>query len=172
MLKLIEWFSQINSSAFQDFLFPFKIIFGGVGVFFLVAIIVLIRKTSWIYFSYLWDWREYLTFRPYGTVKITLIWKEAQEKMKSEYSDDYKFAITQADSILKDVLDKLGITGDSVVEKLRKVSSHVISNTDELVEIQQTVDNVIQDPSYMLRREEAERVMKVFERTFDSLDLL
>ncbi|MBI2574140.1 MAG: hypothetical protein HYV78_01995 [Candidatus Wildermuthbacteria bacterium] len=172
MLKIIDWFSQINSPAFQDFLFPFKIILGSIGIFFLVAIIVLIRKTSWIYFAYIWDWKEYLSFKPYGVEKITLQWEKATERMKSEYSDDYKLAIAQADLILKETLDKLGVAGDSVIEKLQKVSPHIISNTDELIEVQQIVDNVVHDPGYMLRREEAERVMKVFERTFDNLDLL
>lgn len=172
MLQLIDWFSQINSPAFQDFLLPFKIIFGSIGIFFLIAIFILIRKTSWIYFAYLWDWKEYLTFRPYGVDKIAEQWKKIQERMKSEYSDDYKLAITEADSILKNTLNKLGAPGDSVVEKLQKVSPHVISNTEELISVQQVVDNVVHDPGYVLYRQEAERVIKVFERTFDGLDLL
>lgn len=172
-MDIISQFSiSFNSPIFQNVFFAIKIVFVLFGAIFLVSIALMLVRTQWINYKYLFDFSEFLTFRPYGMRRITKTWAKVRGRLEGGDEAEYKLAVIDADSMLEDTLKRLGIAGQTLQERLLSIVPTIIPNIDDVKKAHETRDSIVHNPNYQLSLREAEKTLDIFEEAFRSLDLI
>jgi len=143
-----------------------------VSLILLVAIIILILKShyyQWMFLQNLW---ELFTFRPYGAKKITKAWNKIIKRLEAGSEPELKMAIIEADDLLDACLKRMGFIGQSLEEKLSKLTSATVSNLDEVYAANKVRNNIVHNPDYRLSQDEAKASLEAYQRAFNSLQIL
>lgn len=171
MTSLSALLEYINSPELQALLLPAKIVLGSAGIFFVVAVVILISKTGWLHLAYILDWHEYNRFKPYGLPSTSQHVKAAIHALDNGTFEERKQAIVELDTILGTAIERIGFLGATTEERLNKMSSSTFHDMEELKQAHQIRKAIETNPEYVLPYEEAERLVKVYQRAFSSLDL-
>jgi hypothetical protein len=134
------------------------------------AIIILNIRSSWLNRFILEDLGEVVTLTPYEAKKAFKKWIKIKQRLWSDKEDEYKLAIIEADSLLGDVLEKMGYKGETMTEKLKQIDSIILNNIEQLKEIRKIRNNIVYDPDYKVSLELAKKVLAVYEKSFQELD--
>lgn len=156
-----------------EFLLYLKIIFISVGIILLAAITILLSKASWLKYSILEDWTEFFVYRPFGVKKTFKQWAKILKRLEAENETEYKLAVIEADSLLDEVLNKMGIEGEVLGEKLKqlKLKPGILPNFEEIRQAHKIRNNIVHDPDYRLNLAEAKKVVSIYEQTFRGLEM-
>ncbi len=164
--------SLIVSPPFPGPILFLKIIFLGLSLILSVVIIVLLFRTRWLRFRFLEDIFEFFTYRPYGVKKLVKQWAKIKGRLEVGFESEYKLAVIEADSILDDILKKLGYAGDTLGEKLDNVTSAVIPGVEDAREAHKIRNNIVHDPDYMLDSDTVKRTISTYEKVLTDLGAL
>ena len=160
--------SIITSSTF---LIALKIIFIAIGVFFFFGIILLLLRNSWLKRRILEDLIEIISYRPFGAKKAFKQWGKISKKVESGKEADYKMALIEADSLLADILKKMGYKGDNMREILEQIDARTLPNIESVWRAHKVRNNIVHDPDYDLSRDEARRNLQIYEQAFRDLEM-
>ena len=169
---MFELLSIVNSPEIQRSLLFIKIPMGIITVLLLGFIIFALFRTSWLWEAYIGDFAEFFTFRPFGIRRMTRTWNAVRARMETQNEDEYKLAVTEADGMLSTIVTKMNISGDSTEEKLNTLTTAIISNLEDVKAAHATRNNIVHNPDYRLSMDEANKVLNVYEKAFQSLDLI
>lgn len=152
-------------------LLSLKIIFIVISLFFLVIIFYSLRKSSWLKNRFLQDMVEILTYRPYGIKKMAKIWSKIKGRLETGSESEYKLAVIEADSMLNDVLERLGFKGEILGDRLKQVTTDILPNIEETREAHKVRNNIVYDPDYKLTLDQARKVLKIYEQALRDLQV-
>lgn len=169
---MLDFLSSINSPEFQSSLLWLKIPLVVAGVVFFVFILIAMFRTQWMRDVFISDLLEFLTARPYGLRRMTRTWEKIVARLRTASEDEYKLAITEADSMLRDILQRMHLQGTSMEDKLGTLTTAMISNLGEVKQAHETRNSIVHNPDYRLTLNEAQKLLDVYEETFRSLDLI
>ena len=169
---LPEISQYLNSPLFHNIIFVARIVFIVISALLFGFIIFGLVKTSWLRRLILEDMQEFLTYLPRGVKKLYRQWQRIKQRLDTGLESEYKLAVTEADSVLDDVLRKAGFTGETLGERLEKVTQATVSNLPEVLEIHKIRNNVVHDPDYQLTLGEARRAMDAYEKALIGLQAL
>jgi hypothetical protein len=93
-------------------------------------------------------------------------WANIQGLIRSYNANDWKQAIMEADIMLDDMLKKMGYQGKSIGDRLKTVESADFMTLDEAWEAHKFRNRIAHGSSYVLTKDEAERVIKMYEKVF------
>ncbi len=158
-----------NSPLFHNIVFIARIVFIVVSVFLFGFIIFGLVHTSWLRRLILEDFHEFFTFRPYGVKKLYKQWQKIKQRLDSGLESEYKLAVMEADSALEDILKKMGFAGETLGERLTKLTEATITNLTEVLEIHKTRNNIVHDPDFKLTLDETKRALGVYEKALSDL---
>jgi hypothetical protein len=171
MEQLLEILSRVNSPELQERLLWIKIPFFVVTGFFISGVLVSLTRTPYIPLSTIGDAIELATYRPFGFPKMRGRWQKIMRRLDVDNESEHKLAIIEADALLDEMLKKMNLKGDNIDERLEKITKLMISNVEELKLAHQTRNSVVYDVDYRLSLQEARRVLLVYQRAFEDLDL-
>jgi len=83
-----------------------------------------------------------------------------------------KLALIEADALLDETLKRLGYPGESLGERLEKLTVDILPNLEEIQKIHKIRNNIIHDPTYKLNLEEAKKALVIYEKALINLDVL
>lgn len=169
--QILELLSKINSPELQAKLLWIKIPFLLVVAFFITIIIIAFTRSPYLRLSLYGDAVEILTYRPYGFPKMRRRWQRIMRRLDTGNEAEYKLAIIEADGLLDDMLKKMRLGGDTVDERIGRITPLMIENVAELKTAHLVRNSIVYDPDYRLSASEARRVLLVYQRTFEELDL-
>lgn len=149
-----------------------KILLIAVSAFFVIMMIWILKNTQWLRYRYLADLTELSTYRPYGAKKIDRDWQQIRSRLETGSESEYKLAVIEADSLLDNILKRMGYSGESLGDRLKTLTSATIPNIDVIKEGHQVRNNIIHDPDYQLELEEAKKILDAYEQAFVSLQVL
>ena len=152
--------------------FPLKILFLIISLFFFFAAIYLLIKTEWFKRRFLHDLIEFFSFKPYGIRKVLRMWEKILKRLERGEESELKLAIIEADDLLNDVVKKMGYSGETLGEKLKKVSKVILPNLDEVFEAHKIKSYIVHDPTYRLDIEEAKRILEIYEKSLINLEAI
>lgn len=161
--------SFILSPSFEGGLLVFKIVFIVISLGFLVMIIFLLFKSPWLKMLFFEDAAEFMTFRPFGVRKIVKIWDRIKGRLETGLESEYKLAVIEADSMLDDILRRMGFAGETLGERLQKLTSATLPNIEEIQKTHQVRNSIIHDPDYRLSLDQAKKTLDVYEQAFRDL---
>jgi len=94
-------------------------------------------------------------------------WKNIQLLINSHNLNDWKQAIMEADIILDEMLEKMGYHGDSIGDKLKQIEASDFLTLNQAWEAHKVRNQIAHKGSqYILSRDEAERVIKLYGEVF------
>jgi hypothetical protein len=169
---LSELSQYFNSPTLQTIISIVRIVFIVISAFLLGFIIFALIESTWLKRLIIWDMQEFVTYRPFGVKKLYKQWQKIKYKLNTGMESDYKMAIIEADSMLDDVLKKMGFTGETLSERLEKVTEATITNLSDVLDIHKIRNNIVHDPDYKLTLDEAKRAMEVYEKAMTDLQAL
>mgnify|MGYP001499145083 CR=1 FL=1 len=163
--------SLFTNPPYPEYFLVLKIIFILAFFYFFVSIVYFIKNSSYINLIYLEPMRDRRTIKDYGVKKIDSDWNKIIQRLEGATESDYKLAILEADSMLDDVLKKLGYRGESLGDRLKLATNNVISNIDDVWKAHNIRSSIVRDPNYQLTLEETKKTLAVYEKAFKSLDV-
>ena len=158
-------------AMFSGIIVYFKIIFILLALILLISILVLILKSSWLRRRFLEDLTEFLIYRPFGVNKTFKEWAKINKRLEAGQEADYKLAVIEADSLLNDVLAKIGYGGETIVDKLKQIDSAILPNIDKALEAHKIRNNIVHDPDYQLSLSQATEVISIYEESLRHLEM-
>jgi len=95
-------------------------------------------------------------------------WQTIIKKMESENISDWKLAIIEADTILDEMVKKMGYPGENLGERLRHIEVSDFTSLQEAWEAHKVRNRIAHDSSdqFILTAREARRVIGLFEKVF------
>ena len=94
-------------------------------------------------------------------------WRKVLEHIASENPSDWKLAILEADIMLEEMLDRMGYPGQTIGEKLKMVERSDFDTLDMAWEAHKIRNSIAHEGSdFVISKDEAERVITMFERVF------
>ncbi len=168
MNKLISF---ITSPEIAEILSVSKIIFIILSLLFIIGIIFLLLKNSWLKYSFLENSTEFFTYRPFGVKRTFKQWLKITKRLETEREADYKLALIEVDSLLDEILNKIGYKGESLGEKLKQLDPNTLPNLEQVWQAHKVRNNVIHDPDYHLTLEKAKDVIGIYEQAFRDLEM-
>lgn len=153
------------------FSFYLKIVFMVIGVFFLLGIIFLLLKNSWLKRRFLEDWTEFFIYRPFGVKKTFKQWAKVLKRLETGKEADYKLAVIEADGLLNDILKKMGYKGETMAKILEQLDATILSNIEQIWEVHKIRNKIVHDPDYGLSLEQARKILGIYEKTFRTLEM-
>ena len=153
-------------------LLALKIIFIAFSLSLAGFMIFALWKTTWLKRMYLWDFQEIVTYKPFGVRRIVKQWSQVKARLDTGLEAEYKLAVIEADSILNDILKRMGYGGESLGERLEKLTAASLSNLADVKSAHQDRNNVVHDPNYRLVEDEAKKIIEIFEKVLTDLQAL
>ncbi len=138
---------------------------------FLGSIIFLLLKNTWLKRRFLEDLIEITTYRPFGVKKTFKQWAKISKRLEAKKEAEYKLAIIEADSLLNDILEKMGYKGEMIGERLKQLDSTALPNVEELWQAHKTRNNVVHDPDYHLTFDQAKKTVAIYEKALRDLEM-
>lgn len=159
----------ITSPSFNGWILILKTILIVFSLLFLTGIVLFLSRSSWLKIIFLFDIFEFFTYRPFGVKKIIKAWNKIMARLETGLESEYKLAVIEADSMLDDTLKRMGYGGETLGERLGKLTSATLPNIEEVKKAHQTRNNIIHDPDYRLSLDEAKKVLTIYEQAFRDL---
>jgi hypothetical protein len=166
MENLIQY---LTSPPDFSWFFTVKLVFIGASVFLFGAIISILFAGSWIKWLLLYDVTEFFTYKPYGVKKLEKAWKKVLARTETGLESEYKLAVIEADSMLDDILKRMGFSGETLEEKLGKLTAVTLPNIEEIRESHRVRNNIVHDPDYRLSLDGSRKILGVYEQAFKEL---
>ncbi|MBM3250815.1 MAG: hypothetical protein FJZ07_01060 [Candidatus Nealsonbacteria bacterium] len=148
-----------------------KIIFIIFFIFSFVGIIILLLKNSWLKRRILEDWTEFFTYNPFGVKKTFKQWQKVVKRLEVANEAECKLAVIESDSLLDDVLEKAGYSGETIGERLKQVDSAVLPNIENVWQAHKIRNNIVHDPDYRLTLEQAKKTVAIYEQALRDLEM-
>ncbi len=163
--------AQVEVVTSPSFLFYSKIIFIIISVGFVVGIIILLIKNSWIKDTYVEDFVEFSTYRPYGAQKTFKQWGKVIKRLETGKEGEYRMAIIEADSLLEEALRGIEYKGERISDLLNQVDSKVLPSIDRIKSAHEFRNKIVHNPSYELTLNETKKIISVYEQAFRDLQM-
>ncbi|MFH1423884.1 MAG: hypothetical protein ABIG29_02980 [Candidatus Nealsonbacteria bacterium] len=164
--------SFLISPEIQQKLLWVQFTFLSIGLILLIAIIILIFKTHYYQWLFVQDFWEFLTTRPFGAKRITKIWNKIINRLSTGAESESKMAVIEADDLLDASLKRMGFIGQTLEEKLGKLTSATVGNLDDVYAAHKVRNNIVHNPDYRLSQDEAKATLGAYQRAFNSLQIL
>ena len=167
-----EIYQIIISPQLRERIFPLKVIFILCSILFFLAIIFFLKKTKYLREHFFEDLEDLASFKDFGQKKWPRRWKKIKRKIeKGKDQSHWKIGLIQANKMLAEVLEQIGLGSGSFEDRLKKLTESDVSNLDQLKIACQVCQDISRDPDYRLERERAEKMIEIFEKAFQDLNL-
>ncbi len=182
---LINWISKhsdVFKHSYETFVFAFINFYAKFVVFSAIITTILIILI-YIYVKKEAEVRQKLMNRVLPSKKEVEItgetninnpkWKLVEDHMNSDDPSKWRLAILEADIMLSELLDSLGLPGEGIAEKLKSISPDDFENIEEAWEAHK-IRNAIahQGSDFLLTHREAKRVISLYEQIFAEFEII
>ncbi len=100
-------------------------------------------------------------------------WDKIKKLMKSESESDWRMAILEADSLVDDIIKKIGYKGETFAERLKQVKPAQLEHLSELWYNHKMRNRIAHEGTkYKLEKDEADKIIVNYEKVLTSLEYL
>jgi len=148
-----------------------KLVFIVISLLLTGFIIFALIKTDWLHQLMIWDWMEFLTYKYHGLSVINKKWKKIREKSRTSETEA-RLAVIEADTLLEDILKRMGFKGQVLKERLETLTVDILENVEEVKRANEVRQKLVDDPNYHLDLESAHKVLDIYEKALGNLQVL
>lgn len=92
-------------------------------------------------------------------------WEEIKSHMDSENLAEWKIAIIEADSVMDDILKRIGYEGDSLGERLKNIEPSDFDNLQNVWEAHKVRNRIVHEgEKLVLSKDEAKQIIEFYEK--------
>jgi len=160
-----------NKSGFLDALFWVKIISAVLSLGFILGIIHNVMK--------LWKARRKQITELAKVVIETppeervQKWDKIKKYLESGNSSDWKMAVIEADSLLDEIIKKIGYGGETLGERLSKIKPAQFKGLQDAWEAHKVRNKIVHEGErYEISKSKAEKTIELYEKTFKELEYI
>lgn len=99
-------------------------------------------------------------------------WDEIESHFFAGDDNDLKIAIIKADTLLDEALRAVGVQGNQLGDRLRKVRNDQLPNIEAVWQAHKLRNQIAHEANFVLKRDLAERALTVYETALESLGVL
>lgn len=164
-----DFIYYISSSQLQEMLFPVRLVFIFFSVFFLAFVIYFMLNSSWLQYKFLEDVTEFFSWQAYGAREISKRLDKIKKRIDEGGESEMKLALIDADDFLEETLDDRGYEGKSFEEMLNKAEALIKPIFKDVQKAHEARNSIVYDPNYKLSKEDAKRMMDVYEKAISGI---
>jgi len=168
-LNFSEFSSFLVNPPYPEYFFILKVVFIFIFLYFLFSIIYYLKVSSYWGLRHEESFLKALKQTPKESRNVYDAWKKILEQAKGGTEADYRLAIIKADSLLDDCLKRIGYKGDSLSERIEKLTSYHLPNISEIKEVHKLRNNLVKNPDYDLGIKEGKGAMDIYEKALSDL---
>jgi len=161
---LTDFYNLLTSPALQAELFPARVIFLFFGFSFLILTLYFVFNSTYLHQEVIGDIIDFFDIQPANLRRIADRWRAIRKRVDFGTEYDFKLAIMGAEELFGDVLADKGFSGKTFDEKIREVEKAKMPNVEEILSAHRVRNMVAYDPNYKITKEEALKVITVFEK--------
>ena len=118
-------------------------------------------------------YKEALTKAPaVSRRRATSHWGKIQKRMASDDEAQWKVALIEADTMLGNLLIVLGFSGADMAERMQNLKPGQIPYFDEAWRVHKVRNFIVQDPSYSIQKETAEKAIEIYKKIFEEFKII
>lgn len=171
-MSVQELIIHITSPEIQHHLAWLKWTLIGFTIFFLGAIIWYFFKTQWAKDLFLRNFVEFFSQKAFLAGRLARQWEKIKQRAETGTEPDRKLALMEANTIIEEILDQQGFTGDTLEERLKKAPPGYLSNVEALIEANQIRNNIVHDPDFQLSQDDTRNSLSIYEKALIDLELI
>lgn len=100
-------------------------------------------------------------------------WNSIKEYAASDNSSDWRRAILEADSLVEEIVDRIGYKGKTFGEKLSRIHPAQLQSLDELWRAHKVRNRIAHEGGhYSLSKEQTDKTMEFFEKVLKELQYI
>ncbi len=104
--------------------------------------------------------------------KMEKKWNKVKARLKIENPSQYKVAIIEADSIVDNILNKIGHSGNNITERLEQLRPGQLDYQEELLEAHKVRNSIVHDENFVVDKELAEKTIGTYEKFLRYLEFM
>ena len=151
------------------------------------AIILILQITSWLISILLiwmiivllkrsdatWWVREMIFANEFAYGKgASKRWEEIKARIHKGDEANLKLAVIEADTLMDDILKRMGLPGADMGERLKQIQAQEIKSVDKIWATHEIRNKIIHEPNFNLTQEEAEAAVGNIEEALKELEYL
>ncbi|MBI5420701.1 MAG: hypothetical protein HZA35_00070 [Parcubacteria group bacterium] len=172
MLVVLNALLYIRSIVFTDsFLFTLKLISSLISAALFAGIIWLVMKMR-VFGVQVEQLGDMMTMAQVDRKRVLKAWKEVQDRLGRGDEANLRLAIIDADKLLDTVLKRMGYVGDTMADRLKKITKAQLKNINEVWTAHKVRNNIVHSPDHSFSRQEAVEVIEMYERAFREMNLI
>lgn len=105
--------------------------------------------------------------------KMKLRWDNIRKRLEGENPAEYKVAIIEADTLIDDLIKRMGYKGDNMAERIANIPEGHLDQLGEIKEAHEIRNRVIHEDDFVVEKDFAQDVLRKYEhllRHFQVLD--
>ena len=101
-----------------------------------------------------------------------IVWKEIIDRLDSFNEADWRFAIIKADTMLEEIIDRMGYHGETLGEKLKMIEESDFTTLSQAWEAHKVRNKIAHEGDFVLSKREARRVVELYRQVFEDFHLI
>lgn len=159
-MEIIEFLEQMNIFLEQSFIFrTVKFLLAFYMIIMVLAIIGIIFRLWRHYWVVLVTGQE---FPKVSKGQFQKRWDKLEERIQSDNPNNWKAAILESAQMLDEVLKIIQYPGENLGERLSGMLPSQLDNLEQVKEANKIKNRIIQDDSYEITKEEAQKIVEIF----------
>jgi hypothetical protein len=175
--KIYEFFAGsynfivANKSGFLSALYWVKIFAFSLSAFFVLGIVYSFLKLLKLRKKQIAEFAKSVIESP--PEERSSRWDKIKKYMESNNPLDWKWAVLEADNLLEDIIKKIGYKGETFGERLAKIKPAQFKNLDNVWQAHKVRNRIAHESAdFKLTKEEAERVLGLYEKALEELEYI
>ncbi len=170
----VDYFFEVRSFVGQYLepalptLYVFAAIFSGIMLW---LAIYCIAKSSWLN-TKIEKGMDFFSVGDVGRRRQLKAWNHVVRRMQTNDMTNWKLAILEADNVLDEIVKASGYRAPSADERFKQLTPETVSNLAELQEAHRARNRVAQEPDFLINKDEALQVLRVYKKSFREFGLL
>jgi len=115
---------------------------------------------------------DYFGVGDVGKYRQLRAWKHIIKRMKTNNPSNWKVAVLEADRLMDEILKSAGYRANTPDERFKQMEPHAFSSVDQIHEAHQIRNRVMREPDYTFAKEEALKVIRIYQQAFKENGLL
>lgn len=159
--------------SLSGIVFWWKVIGIIVSVTAVTGIIAVVIKTQEIVrWRVLKDITEFMKTESFPREERNARWEGVKKRMASNHPSDWKLAVIEADSIMDELLKRMGYEGINMGERLRQIEPSDFDSLQAVWKAHKLRNRIAHEPETAVTKSEAEYAIELFERGLEEFEYI
>ncbi|MDP3956826.1 MAG: hypothetical protein Q8P97_02420 [bacterium] len=99
-------------------------------------------------------------------------WLQIRKRMEAGDESNLKLAVIEADKILDEILKRSGFAGETMSERLKRLTSAQLSNLEQVWGAHKLRNRIVHEPNFEVSGAEVELAVSIYGRAFQEFGLI